>query len=92
MFCSRSLNNSLNHIHECALRLTYDDHAHYFQDIIGMTNQKTLHQKILKYLAKEIYKLLHGLSPTIMNDIFEVSDNIYNLRKFQSLYSTCNKF
>ena len=91
MFCSRSLNNSLNHIHECALRLTYDDHAHYFQDIIEMTNEETLHQNILKYLAKEMYKLLHGLSPIIMNDIFEVSGYICNLRNFQSLYSTCKK-
>ena len=53
MFCSRSLNMSLNHIHECALRLIYDDHAHSFQGIIEMTNEKIIPLKNLECLAKE---------------------------------------
>ena len=76
MFCSRSLNNSLNHIHECALKLTYNDHAHYFQDVIEMTNEKTLHEENLKYLAKEIYKLLQGLYYYCI--IFDVKINSVN--------------
>ena len=80
MFCTRSLNNSLNHIHQYSLRLIYDDYAHSFQGIIEMMNEKTLHQKNLGCLAKETYKLLHGLSLPIMSNIFEVRGNIYNLR------------
>ena len=38
MFCSRSLNNSLNRI--------YDDHANSFQDILTMANDKTIHKKL----------------------------------------------
>ena len=34
MFCSRSLNNLLNRIHERALRLSYNDHVSSFQDIL----------------------------------------------------------
>ena len=45
MFCSRSLNNSVNHIHECALQLIYDDHPHSFQDKLEMKKKKTIHQK-----------------------------------------------
>ena len=45
MFCLHSLNNFLNHIHARALRLIYDEHAHLFQDVLEMTNEKTIHQK-----------------------------------------------
>ena len=40
-----------------------------------MTNEKTIYIKNLECLAKEIFKFLHGLSPPIMNDIFEVRCN-----------------
>ena len=44
--------------------------------------------KNLECLAKEILNFLHGLSPTIMNGIFEARVNICNVtRNFQSLYS-----
>ena len=91
MFCSRSLNISLNHIHECALRLIYDDHMHSFQGMLEMTKEKTIHQKKLKFLGKEICKFLHGLSPPIIDDILKVRGNIYNLRNFKSLCSTSEK-
>ena len=45
MFCSRSLNNSLNRFHERALWLIYDDHVYSVQDIHGMTNEKTIDKK-----------------------------------------------
>ena len=31
MFCSRSLNNKINHLHERALKLVYNDYVSYFQ-------------------------------------------------------------
>ena len=52
MFCSHSLNNSLKHIHESALRLLYGDYAHSFQGILEMINEKTIHQKKLKMSGK----------------------------------------
>ena len=70
MICSCSLNNSLNHIHKRTLRLVYDDHVQLFQNIPGMSNEKTVHQKILESLAKEMYRFLHDLSLPIMNDVF----------------------
>ena len=46
----------LNHIHERAPMLIYDDNAHEFQDILGMTKYQTIHKKKKKILKKEIYK------------------------------------
>ena len=54
-----------------------------------MKNWKPIHKKNLECLANEIYKFLHGLFPPIMNVIFEIKVNIYNLRNFQSLCPTC---
>ena len=87
-FCSRSLNNLINRIHERALRLIYNDHVSTFQDILEITKEKKIHQNNLECLAKEIYKFLNDLSPSIMNGGFMIRNNNYNLRNFQSLYST----
>ena len=54
MFCSRSLNNVINRIHERALRLIHNDHVSTFQDILEITKEKTIHQNNLESLAKEI--------------------------------------
>ena len=32
----------------------------------------------------EVYKYLNGLSPDIMNDIFKLRENTYNLRNFHT--------
>ena len=51
VFCLHSLNNFLNHIHVRALRLIYDEHAHLFQDVLEMTNEKTIHQEKKKRMS-----------------------------------------
>ena len=88
MFCSRSLNNLINRIHERPLRSIHNDHASSFRDILEMTKEKTIHQTNLESLAKETYKFLNGFSPPIMHDAFMIRNNKYNLRNFRCLYST----
>ena len=75
MFCSRSLNNLINRIHERALRLIHYDHVSTFQEILEVTKEETIHHNILEGLAKEIYKFLNGLSPPIMNGAFMIRNN-----------------
>ena len=69
---TRSLNNLINRIHECALRLIHNDHVGSFQDILKMTKEKTIHYNNLESLAKEIYKFLNSLPPPIMNGAFRM--------------------
>ena len=88
IFCSSSLNNLVNRIHERGLRLINNDHVSFFQDILEMTMKKKIHQNNLKSYAKEIYKFLNGLPPPIMHAAFMIRNNKYNLRKFQFLHST----
>ena len=84
MFCSRSLNNLINRIHERALRLILNDHVSTFQDILEITKEKMIHQNNLKNLAKEIYKFFNDLSPPILNGAFMIRNSKYNLRNFQN--------
>ena len=88
MFCSRSLNNLINQIHERDLRLIHNDHVSTFQDILERTREKTMHKNNLECLAKEIYKFFNGLLSPLMNCAFMIRNNNYNLRNFQCLYST----
>ena len=63
MFHSRKLNERINHIHERALRIVYKDH---FKD-----NSLNIHHRNLQKLVTEIFKVKNGLSPELINDVFE---------------------
>ena len=91
MFMSRCLNNPLNNIHKQALRLIYNDHKKSFNSISTENNLKTLHQENLEFLAVEINKFQNGWSPPIMNDILFSRQNIYNLQRFQELFTSTKK-
>ena len=91
MFMSRCLNNPLNNIHKQALRLIYNDHKKSFNSVSTENNLKILHQENLEFLAVEINKFQNGWSPPIMNDILFSRQNIYNLQRFQELFTSTKK-
>ena len=72
---SRSLNNKVNHIHERALGIVYQDFQLGFSDLFVKDNSFTIHQKNLQLLATEIFKVKMNMSPEIINDIFDFSKN-----------------
>ena len=42
MLCIRTLNNSLNHVHEQAVILVHNNYNSFFHDILEMSNEKSL--------------------------------------------------
>ena len=72
---SRSLNNKVNHIHERALGIFYQDFQSSFSDLLLKDNSFTIHQKNPQLLAIEISKVKMNISPEIMNDVFDFSKN-----------------
>ena len=91
MFMSRCLNNPLNNIHKQALRLIYNDHKKSFNSVSTENNLKILHQEKLEFLAVEINKFQNGWSPPIMREILFSRQNIYNLQRFQELFTSTKK-
>ena len=71
MFCSRQINRKINHIHERALRLVYDDYTVSFEELLKQDKSVSIHHRNLQYVAIEMYKVKNDLSPIIMKDIFE---------------------
>ena len=85
MFHSRGLNNKINRIHESALRITYKDKSSIFQELLEKDNSVSIHHRNIQKLAIEIYKVLHGFSPPILNDIFVPVSRPYNFRRNDTL-------
>ena len=78
---SRSLNNKVNHIHERALRIVYQDFQSRFSALLVKDNSFTIHQKNLQLLAIEIFKVKMNISLEIMKEMFDFSKNYaYELR------------
>ena len=78
---SSGLNNKINHIHERALRIVYKDFSTSFEGLLAKDKSVTIHNRDLQQLAIEIFKVKMGISPIIMKEIFNFSDNNnYNLR------------
>ena len=84
---SRSLNNRINRIHEHALRIVFSDYISSFDELINKSGSVWIHHRNLQFLAIEIYKALHNLSPPLMSELFQLKEVKYNLRQGKTLIS-----
>ena len=80
MLHSRRLNNRINHIHERALRIIYQDYNSSFKELLRKDSSLTIHQRNLKLLVTEMFKVKIGCAPDIMKEIFEIENRNYNFR------------
>ena len=74
MFHSRTLNNRINKIHERALRIVYNDDLSSFDELLSKDSSFTIHARNIQALAIGLYKVINGLSPEIMNQVFPLKD------------------
>ena len=91
MFCSGSLKDFVNLIHNHALRLISDNRAQPFQNIIEIFNEKNTSRRFLEEIAKETYICPPGLSPPIVKNVFQRKDNVLCFSNFQALYPSNRK-
>ena len=81
MCLSRTLNNKINRIHKQALKIVYNDYKSNFKELLEWDHSFAIHERNLKYLATEAYKVKNGLFPVIMNDVFQFGkSSAYELR------------
>ena len=84
MFCFRQSNNLINKVHGRALKLIYQDDCN-FQVLLEKQHDFSIHQRNLQFLMTEIYKIVNGIAPAIINSLFTFRLNKHNLRNFQEL-------
>ena len=80
MFCQRSSNTRINHLHEKALRIAYDDNESTFEDLPKKDNSVSIHHKNIRLLGIELYKVKNNLSTHLMSEIFNLRNIDYYLR------------
>ena len=80
MFYGRSTNRRINHLHERALRLIYDDYELTFEELLEKDGRFIIHCYNIQTLCIELCKVCHNLSQTIFSDLFTGNINSYNLR------------
>ena len=69
MFCSRSLNNRINRLHERALRIVYNDYISTFDSLLLKDGSVSIHYRNVQRVAIEMYKIKNGLAPQIVSDL-----------------------
>ena len=70
LFHSRGLNSKINRIHEKALRITYNDKSSSYVKLLTKDRSVTIHNRNIRTLAIEIYKVMQGISPPLLNEVF----------------------
>ena len=78
---SRNINNQINKLYECALRLVYNDKSSSFRELLERDKSVTIHEKIIQVLLTVIFKVKSGVESKIMTYIFKFKDRSCYLRK-----------
>ena len=89
MFHDWGLKNKITWIHERWLRIVHGDNKSSFEELLRKYKSVKIHHRHLQVLATEIYNVQHGLSPQIMNSVFNLKIVPYNMRR-QDLFRTRN--
>ena len=85
MFHNRTLNNKINKLREKALRLVYKNDDLSFQELLDADLSETIHEKNLKRLAIEMFKVKIKIAPLPIQELFAEHINLHDLRKKRSL-------
>ena len=84
---SRENGNKINRLHERCVRIIFDDKPLSFNALLEKDGSVSIHERNIKILATEIFKVSKYLAPPQMHEILKLKDQPhYNLR-YSSLFS-----
>ena len=70
MFHGRHINNKINHLHERALRMIYEDSTSSFDTLLEKDMSFSVHDRNIQQLPLEMYKVTKSLTPTAISSLF----------------------
>ena len=77
MVCDRNLDHKINRLHERALQgiaLSNDEYNASFEELLGKDVSINIHQRNLRCLATEMFKIKNKLSPPLFCDLVNELD------------------
>ena len=78
----RITNPSRKQLHERCLRIIYNDKKSNFNELLVKDGSVSIHHQNFPELAVEMFKVPRGLSPEIVNELFQFRKQIpYELRQ-----------
>ena len=83
---SRENSNKINRLHERCLRIIYNDKKLSFNALLEKDGSVSIHERNIKILATEMFKVSKNRAPPQMHEIFKLKGQPhYNLR-YNSLF------
>ena len=80
MFCTAKMNRRINHIHERALRIVYDNYTSTFTELLEIDESVTIHHRNIQKVAIEMFKVKNNINHQFVQDIFQVNNANHNTR------------
>ena len=84
MLCFRQSNNSISRVHKRALKLISQDNSN-FEVLLEKQHDFSIHQRNLQVLMTEIYKIVNGIAPPIMNSDYVPLKSTYSQKFSRTL-------
>ena len=91
MFSSRKSNNLINKIHERSIRIVSSDNYSNFENLLEKNKEISIHQRNLQIVMIEVFKIINGYAPPIMDNFFIFRENTHNIRNFQIILNENKK-
>ena len=79
-FCNQASINKMEKIQERALRFISNDFSSTLETLLVLNKATPLHIGRMKLMASEVFKILHNLSPTYIQDLVKEKVSLYDFR------------
>ena len=90
-FTSRESINKIDKIQERALRFVLKDHTSSYSDLLLKSGFDSFRIYAVKSLMTELFKILEGMAPDYLSELFVKADNPYNTRDKCKLIQPLNR-
>ena len=78
MFHSRTKNNKVNRLHERCLQIIHNNKLSNFEELLHKDNSVSIHHNNIHALPIEMHKVVNGMCPKIMIEVFKQRNNSHN--------------
>ena len=79
-FCNQASINKMEKIQEKALRFISNDFSSTLETLLVLNKATPLHIGRMKLMASEVFKILHNLSPSYIQDLVKEKVSLYDFR------------